>query len=151
MIFFDASAAAKRYFLEMGSDRVNELWSGPEFFSSLAILPCELISALNRKRRERTLPRGAYHTVKNQIGEDVGKIHAVPISAEVIELSLRILDAHPLKAVDSLYLAAALGLQLALKEPVLFVAADRQLLKAAQAEGLRAYNPETSFQPGPFP
>ena len=28
MIFFDASAAAKRYFLEIGSDHVNELWSG---------------------------------------------------------------------------------------------------------------------------
>jgi hypothetical protein len=36
-----------------------------------------------------------------------------------------------------------LGLQLALKEPVLFVAADRQLLQAAQAEGMRALNPET--------
>ena len=38
MIFFDASAAAKRYFGEIGSDRVEELWTGPEFFSSLAIL-----------------------------------------------------------------------------------------------------------------
>ena len=60
MIFFDAGAAAKRYFQEIGSGRVNALWSGPEFFSSLVILPCELTSALNRKRRERSLPRGAY-------------------------------------------------------------------------------------------
>jgi hypothetical protein len=36
-----------------------------------------------------------------------------------------------------------LGLQQALKEPVLFVAADRQILHAAQAEGLRTLNPET--------
>ncbi len=52
MIFFDASAAAKRYFHETGSDQVDELWSGGEFFSSLVILHCELTSALNRKRRE---------------------------------------------------------------------------------------------------
>jgi hypothetical protein len=54
-----------------------------------------------------------------------------------------LLEAHPLKALDSLYLAGALGLQQAMKEPVLFVAADRQLLEAAQAEGLHVLNPET--------
>jgi len=144
VIFFDASAAAKRYFYETGSARVNRLWSGPDFFFSLAILHCELTSALNRKRRARALPRGAYPALKRQIGEDLRKIQAVPINAELIELSLRLLDAHPLKTLDSLYLAAALGLQQALKEPVLFVAADRQILQAAQAEGLRALNPETA-------
>jgi predicted nucleic acid-binding protein len=142
MIFFDASAAAKRYFQEIGSERVNELWSGGEFFSSLAILHCELASALNRKRRERALPRGAYYTLKQQIQEDLKKIQVVPVGAELIQQSLRLLDSHPLKALDSLYLAGALGLQQSLKEKVLFVSADRQLLQAAQAEGLRALNPE---------
>ena len=89
------------------------------------------------------MPRGAYSTLKKQIAEDLGKIRAVPINADLIELSLRLLDAHPLKTLDSLYLAGALGLQQTLKEPVLFVAADRQMLRAAQAEGLRALNPET--------
>ena len=143
MIFFDASAAAKRYFLEAGSDRVIRLWSGTESFFSLALLHCELSSALNRKRRERTLPRGAYPALKKQIWEDMSKIQAVPIHADLIELSLRLLDAHPLKTLDSLYLAGALGLQQALKEPVLFVAADLEILQAAQAEGLRTLNPET--------
>jgi len=144
MIFFDASAGAKRYFQEIGSERVNELWSGGEFFFSLAILHCELASALNRKRRERALPRGAYYTLKQQIQEDLKRIHAVPVGPELIQHSLRLLDSHPLKVVDSLYLAGALGLQQSLREPVLFVSADRQLLQAAQAEGLRALSPETA-------
>jgi predicted nucleic acid-binding protein len=143
VIFFDASAAAKRYFQEVGSDRVIRLGSGTESFFSLTILHCELSSALNRKRRERSLPRGAYPALKKQMREDVRKIQAIPINAELIELSLRLLDTHPLKTLDSLYLAGALGLQQALKEPVLFVAADRQILHAAQAEGLRTLNPET--------
>lgn len=144
MIFFDASAAAKRYFREIGSDRVDELWSGLEFFSSLAILHCELASALNRKLRERALPPGAYHTLKEQIREDMMKIWAVPVNAELIGVSVRLLDSHPLKALDSLYLAGGLSLHQSSKEPVLFVSADRQLLRAAQAEGLRALNPETA-------
>jgi len=143
MTFLDASAAAKRYFYETGSEEVNRLWSGSEFLSSLALLHCELTSALNRKRRERALPRGAFPALKKQIGEDLRKIQAVPINAELIEISLRLLEAHPLKTLDSLYLAGAWSLQQALKEPVLFVAADRQLLQAAQAEGLRTLNPET--------
>jgi predicted nucleic acid-binding protein len=143
VIFFDASAVAKRYFQEAGSDQVNRLWGGGESFSSLAILPCELTSALNRKRRAHALPRGAYLTLSKQIADDMRKIQAVPVNAELIEISLRLLDTHPLKTLDSLYLAGGLILHLALKEHVLFVAADRQLLQAAKAEGLRALNPET--------
>jgi uncharacterized protein len=142
VIFFEASAAAKRYFLELGSERVNELWSRRDVFASLVLLDCELTSALNRKRRERALPRGAYFTLKDQIQEDLRAIHAVPVNAELIQLALRLLDSHPLKTLDSLYLAAALGLAQALKEPVLFASADRNLLQAAQAEGLGAFNPE---------
>lgn len=142
MIFFDASGVAKRYFQEIGSDIVNELWSGKEFFTSLAILHCELASALNRKRRERALPRGAYQTLKRQILEDLEKIQAVPVSFELIQRSLELLESHPLKTLDSLYLAGALGLEKDLKEPLLFVSSDRQLLQAAQAEGLPVLNPE---------
>ena len=144
MIFFDASAAAKRYFREIGSDRVDELWRGPEFFSSLAILHCELASALNRKLRERALPPGAYHTLKEQIRRDVMKIWAVPISAELIRASVQLLDSHPLKALDSLYLAGGLSLQRSSKESVLFVSADQQVLRAARTERLRVLNPETA-------
>jgi predicted nucleic acid-binding protein len=144
VIFFDASAAAKRYFGEIGSDRVEELWTGPEFFSSLAILHCELASALNRKLRERALRSGAYHTLKEQIRQDVAKIWTVPVNAELIGVSVRLLDLHPLKALDSLYLAGGLALRQSSKESVLFVSADRQLLRAARAEGLRVLNPETA-------
>ena len=144
MIFFDASAAAKRYFREIGSDRVAELWQGPEFFSSLTILHCELTSALNRKLRERALSRSTYRALKAQIEEDLRKLRALPVDADLIQVSLRLLDSHFLKTLDALYLAGALSLQDAVNEQVLFVSADRQLLRAAQTEGLRVLNPETA-------
>jgi uncharacterized protein len=142
LIFFDASAVAKRYFEEIGSDRVNHFWSGEEFFTSLAILHCELTSVLNRKQRERALPPGVYQMLKRQIREDLEKILMVPVSSDLIQRSLRLLDSHPLKTLDSLYLAGALGLEENLKEPLLFVSSDRQLLQAAHAEGMSVVNPE---------
>jgi predicted nucleic acid-binding protein len=142
VIFFDASAAAKRYFLEIGSDMVAELWHGPEFFSSLTILHCELMSAVNRKLRERAISQAAFRSLKTQIGHDLRKLHAVPVDAGLIEIVLSLLDSHPLKAVGALYLAGALSLKRATREPVLFVSADRQLLRAAAGEGLRTLDPE---------
>jgi hypothetical protein len=72
------------------------------------------------------------------------KIWAVPVNARLISVSVRLLDSHPLKALDSLYLGGGLSLQQSSKESVLFVSADRQLLRAARTEGLRVLNPEVA-------
>jgi len=143
VIFLDASAAAKRYIQEPGSAEVNRLWGGTEPLASLALLLCELTSTLNRKRREHALPRGAYQIIKRQVGEDFRRMYLVPIHSDLIELSLRLLNSHPLRTLDALYLAGALGLRRSPKDPLTFVAADRQILHAAQVEGLRVLNPET--------
>ena len=142
MIFLDASAAAKRYFPERGSDKVSEVLSGPERHFSLALLPCELASGLNRRLREGDLSQAVYRTAKEQIRVDVSLTELVPVDADLIGTSLRLLDTHPLKTLDSLYLAGAVRLQQSLRERVLFVSADRQLLTAARAEGLRVLDPE---------
>jgi len=89
------------------------------------------------------MPPGAYHTLKEQIRRDLVNIWAVPVNTELIGVSVRLLDSHPLKALDSLYLAGGLSLQQSSKHSVLFVSADHQLLRAAQAEGLGVLNPET--------
>lgn len=142
MIFWDASAAAKRYFPELGSDRVAELFGRPEPRCSLILLLCELVSAINRRLCEGDLSRGRYRTVRDQLEADARAIEIIPVDADLIATSVRLLDSHPLKALDSLYLAGALNLRQDAKEPMLFVSADRQLLRAARAEGLKTLDPE---------
>lgn len=142
MIFLDASAAAKRYFPEAGSARVMDLLSNREPHCSLALLPCELASALNRRFREGDISRAIYRVARQQMKEDAIAIAAIQVDDELIQVSLRLLDLHPLKTLDSLYLAAALNLQKASSTPLLFVSADRQLLRAARAEGLKVFDPE---------
>jgi len=139
--FFDASAAAKRYSRELGSERVEAIFHEPAQVCSLAIVGCELTSALNRKHREGILDRSEHRSAKLQMAQDVGLMTLVPVDTDLIGMALRLLDSHPLKALDSLYLAAALSLQQGGQEPVLFVSADRQLLRAAQAEGLKVLDP----------
>jgi uncharacterized protein len=142
LIFLDASAAAKRYFPETGSARVAELLSTREPHCSLALLPCELASALNRRFREGDISRATYRAAREQMEDDAIAITSVRIDDELIRVSLRLLDLHPLKTLDSLYLAAALNLQTVSSTPVLFVSADRHLLRAARSEGLQVLDPE---------
>jgi uncharacterized protein len=143
LIFLDASAAAKRYFPEAGSARLAELLNTAEPHCSLALLPCELASALNRRLREGDISRAIYRVAREQMKDDAIAISTVRVDEEVIQVSLRLLDLHPLQTLDSLYLAAALNLQRVSITPVLFVSADRKLLRAAQAEGLNVLDPET--------
>jgi uncharacterized protein len=140
--FFDASAAAKRYSRELGSERVEAIFHEPAPVCSLAIMSCELTSVLNRKHREGILDRTEHRAAKLQMAQDVGQMMLVTVDAALIGTALRLLDSHPLKTLDSLYLAAALSLQQGGNEPVLFISADRQLLRAAQAEGLKVLDPE---------
>lgn len=142
MIFLDASAVAKRYFPEHGSALVLELLASAEPHCSLVLLSCELASVLNRRFREGDMTRAAYRAVKEQIGRDAATTPTVPVDRQLIGVSIRLLDSHPLKTLDSLYLAGALNLQQNTNIPVLFVSADRQLLRAARAEGLKVLDPE---------
>ncbi len=76
------------------------------------------------------------------MAQDLNWLRLVPVDDDLIGASVRLLDAHPLKALDSLYLAGALNLQRVSSIPVLFVSADRQLLRVAKAEGLNVLDPE---------
>lgn len=141
MIFLDASAAAKRYCQEPGSEQVQRLFQEWAPVCSLAILSCELASVLNRKLRERTLTASQDRSARGQMIDDFAHMTLVPADDDLIATALQLLDAHPLKALDSLYLAGAVNLRRA-ADHILFVSADHQLLRAARKEGLRTLDPE---------
>lgn len=144
MIFLDASAAAKRYCQERGSDRVKDVFRQGVPICSIVLLRCELVSALNRRHRDGDLNGAERSTARDRMEDDLSWLRLVPVDEDLITSSLRLLDAYPLKTLDSLYLAGALNLKQMSNIPVLFVSADRQLLRAAEVEGLKVLNPETA-------
>jgi hypothetical protein len=62
---------------------------------------------------------------------------------EVFQFLDSVIDRHALKGADSIHLSTALWLKRTLKEEVLFVASDLELLKAARAEKLKILNPQS--------
>ena len=63
--------------------------------------------------------------------------------------SMRLIETHSLNSVDAIVLRAALNIAAELRDTgdtLVLVASDQRLLRAAHAEGLQIFNPETDSQ-----
>jgi len=97
-----------------------------------SILVPEIISALNRKRREKTLTESDYRQIKKQLMVDVNDAVVVQVTPSVIARSVKLLVTNILRAMDSLHIARALEWQ-----AELFATADKRQYIAARNAGLR--------------
>jgi len=130
--FFDASAFAKRYVEESGSQIIDDICLNAREISLSVICVPEIISALNRRVREKSLSRQDYDTIKEHLSDDVSDAVIVNLTPEVVVTSIKILETSPLRAMDALHVACALvwGAEL-------FVSSDKQQITAAKKAGLR--------------
>ena len=130
-VAFDSSALAKRYVLERGSDRVAELCArAEEVILSVVCIP-EILSALNRLRRERLLTRNRYVRIKRALAADVEQATVLAITPPVLGRTVAALEKAPLRALDAIHVAT--GLDSACE---LFVSADKRQCDAARKMGL---------------
>jgi len=130
--FFDSSAFAKRYVDEPGSEAVESLCAAAtELALSIVCIP-EIISALNRRVRERSLSASQYDAAKENLSADLRDAAIVNLTPYVISTCTTILEASPVRAMDALHIACAVqwGADL-------FVSADKRQVSAARKAGLR--------------
>lgn len=131
-IFFDSSAFAKRYVEEPGSQAVDAFCAeATELALSVICIP-ELLSALNRRVRERSLSAAQYKVAKRSLSEDIRDAVIVNLTPEVVSTCTKILEVSPVRAMDALHIACAVcwGAEL-------FVSADKRQVSAARKARLR--------------
>jgi len=130
--FFDSSAFAKRYIEEKGSQLVEDIcYKATEVCLSVICVP-EIISALNRRLREKRLSPRDYLTIKKHLSYDVRDAVIINLTSEVIRISTKILESSPLRAMDAIHVACA-----SVWKSELFVSSDKQQLSAAKKVGLK--------------
>ena len=130
--FLDSSAFAKRYVEEPGSQAVDALcMAAAELAVSVVCIP-EIISALNRRLRERNLSSRQYEAAKESMSEDIRDVMIVNLTPHVLSTCTTILEASPVRAMDALHVACAVqwGAEL-------FASADKRQVSAARKAGLR--------------
>ena len=130
--FFDASTFAKRYVEENGSQLVDDICQEASELSLSVLCVPEIISALNRRIREKRLSHQDYVAVKQSLSDDVRDAVIINLTPEVIATSASILEASPLRAMDALHIACALE-----SGADLFVSADKKQIAAARKAGLQ--------------
>ncbi|MBW1801225.1 MAG: type II toxin-antitoxin system VapC family toxin [Deltaproteobacteria bacterium] len=130
-LLVDSSAFAKRYVLEDGSDIIEHLLQSASQLALCTILVPEIISGLNRRRREHVLSRHDYRKIKNQLMEDVHDAIVIQVTPAVISRSVKLLETNVLRAVDALHIACAMEWQ-----AEIFATADRRQSDAAKNAGL---------------
>lgn len=139
-IYLDTSAFVKRYCEEEGSDVVNDVFeSGNEILSSYWTL-AEAIAAIDRKVAKRQISEEERDFAISVLFSDVfNRVTFVKISNEFIEAIIESILAHHISADDALQLFSCI----ICFSPIL-LASDRTLIRAAKAEGLKAFDVENS-------
>lgn len=148
--FLDSSAVVKRYANEIGSNWIRTIIAPGTGFSVILceITQAEVTAALARTHRAGNITQADRDTLVSlflrhcQIEYDL-----VPVTRQIIHQAVVLNQQHKLRGYDSVQLAAALEASIILRHSVTtpvqltFVAADADLLAAANLEGLVTENP----------
>ncbi len=130
-LFLDSSAFAQRFIEEPGSRAVEDLCRRADELGLSVICVPEIVSALNRRLREKSLTRRDYLRARRRLALEVVDAMVVQLTPEVIRFSLELLEDGPIRTMDALQVASALAW-----EADLFCSADARQLAAARQAGL---------------
>jgi len=130
-LFADSSALAKRYIADEKSEDFDGLLERAASLTVSVLCAPEIISALCRHRRERTLTSSQYKLAKSALESDLADATVIQITDEVIWTCIHLLESSPLRSSDAIQIASAIAWH-----ADTFVSADSRQCAAAKASGL---------------
>jgi predicted nucleic acid-binding protein len=146
--FLDNSALVKRYAEEIGTAWVSGLCDPVNDHTILIAnaTTVEVAAALAGKRRAREISPEAHGQVMQDFIRDAStQYHVLGVDQDVITLGVGLTGRQKLRGYDAVQLAVALTIHRAFTDrqlpPLVFISADRDLLTAADNEGLLTDDP----------
>jgi predicted nucleic acid-binding protein len=152
--YLDASALAKRYVPETGSPLIDEILDnvpGDRLYV-LNVGAGEVVSILVRKRNAGVITDAYFRQALLDFETEIVRsadINKLPVSNRLATSSFSVIVAHSINSTDAITLRSALAIAQKLRaggDDLVLVASDLRLLRAAQAEGLNTFNPESQDQ-----
>ena len=147
IFYLDSSALVKRYAVETGTEWVRALCSKPDHVIAVALIGLvEVAAAVAGKLRGRIIDQATGDVILTGLKADAATQYLLlDVNQYVVDEAIELTGRRRLRGYDAVHLACALRLNRALMDRRLssltLVAADNDLLKAAQAEGLETENP----------
>ena len=145
MIFYylDSSAWVKRYYYEIGTIWIQELFANEKNIICASLGLIEVISALARKWKAGFIDFPALEKKTQNIENDWKHFIQEDLSAEVIEIAKKLSKELALRGADAIHLASALVAQRNLDEDdqIILITSDREMKNAGQLSGLTVIDP----------
>lgn len=147
MIFYylDASAWVKRYYQEIGTTWVQDLFANNRILSCASLGMIEVIATLARKGKAKEIDPNILKQKVREIEEDWGHFVKIQLSAEAMDIAKDIARTFALRGADAIHLASALLLKRRFAEEddkLIIITSDRELKEAAQLSGLVVIDPD---------
>lgn len=130
-VYFDSSAYAKRFIEEQGSQRIDNICQQATAVGLSIICFPEILSALNRRVREKSISQEQYAVAKKRLSKDVSDMEIINITPQVVSKSGLLLENNSLRAFDAIHIACAIKWN-----ADLFVTSDRRQQTAARKSKL---------------
>jgi predicted nucleic acid-binding protein len=151
---FDASALVKRYAPETGAAVLDHLFASVpcERLACLMLGAAEVAAAMVRKRNGRLITPLVFAAGMTRLRVeilDATDFAKLPADNELINDSIPLSERHSINSTDAIVLRSAIDLAAelrALGDDLVLVASDQRLLRAAQAEGVATFDPETDSE-----
>ena len=125
--FFDSSSFAKRYVTEKGSSQVDDMCMQASALGLCILCLPEIISAFNRKVREKSLSSYDYALAKDRLFEDIRDAEIIQLVPQVITRTTSLLEVSTLRAMDALHVACAIEW-----DAEIFISSDKNQIQAAR-------------------
>ena len=153
--YFDASALAKRYTDEVGSDKIDFFFDNVplERLLCLTLGAIEVFWICVRKRNDNRITSHQFERATTHLRHEVinnqSGFKTILVPDSLVWDSISLIETHSLNSVDAMVLRSALDTATELRstdDRLVLVASDQRLLRAARTEGLQVFNPEIDSQ-----
>ncbi len=152
--YLDANALAKHYVPEKGTSVVNHLFTQVtrDNMMCLTLGTLEVISIFVRKKNANLLSLTTFNQAMADFeGEVIKDLTFTKISGtdQLVDAATPFVEKHSLNATDAVIPRSALDFAGHLRvsgDDLVLVTSDHRLLRAARAEGLLIFNPETQTE-----
>jgi hypothetical protein len=149
VLYLDSSAVVKRYSSELGSawvKTITDVLAGHTLmFSEITLAEVAAAFAAKSRAPQSSSVHWRDLALKRFLTDSTVQYQLLGVQRKVIDLAVKLTQRQKLRGCDAIHLAAALAANEELLSrqlpPLTFVAADEDLLEAAEAEGLLTENP----------
>jgi len=136
LVYLDSSALIKKYFEEIGSEHIAQIWNESEYIAISQVGYSEILGTIHKKQKMDRFS----DKVKNQINktflEDWDSFIKVNADSKLNLELIRIHTKYLLRGFDAIHLATAKILSKQFEKDLQFLTADTNLQNAAEKEKL---------------